>query len=138
MPLIQARKSAKKMEDQAHLERERILEQARLDAEAQVAEVKVRLEDLDLEVQERLEEADRSAKDLLSEARATASGIVREAQEIRQKAQTNWDNLEQEIADRRKKASEEIEETLVAARIVLRSEERRVGKECRSRWSPYH
>ena len=24
------------------------------------------------------------------------------------------------------------------ARSVLRSEERRVGKECRSRWSPYH
>src|SRR3712207_8329646 len=24
------------------------------------------------------------------------------------------------------------------ARDVLRSEERRVGKECRSRWSPYH
>ena len=24
------------------------------------------------------------------------------------------------------------------ATIVLRSEERRVGKECRSRWSPYH
>ena len=23
-------------------------------------------------------------------------------------------------------------------KIVLRSEERRVGKECRSRWSPYH
>ena len=23
-------------------------------------------------------------------------------------------------------------------RVVLRSEERRVGKECRSRWSPYH
>ena len=22
--------------------------------------------------------------------------------------------------------------------IVMRSEERRVGKECRSRWSPYH
>ena len=22
--------------------------------------------------------------------------------------------------------------------ILLRSEERRVGKECRSRWSPYH
>src|SRR3712207_7430970 len=26
----------------------------------------------------------------------------------------------------------------VAGREVLRSEERRVGKECRSRWSPYH
>ena len=23
-------------------------------------------------------------------------------------------------------------------RILVRSEERRVGKECRSRWSPYH
>ena len=26
----------------------------------------------------------------------------------------------------------------VAIRYVARSEERRVGKECRSRWSPYH
>ena len=24
------------------------------------------------------------------------------------------------------------------ARVITRSEERRVGKECRSRWSPYH
>ena len=32
-------------------------------------------------------------------------------------------------------------DAIVASReleIVLRSEERRVGKECRSRWSPYH
>jgi len=28
--------------------------------------------------------------------------------------------------------------TLVAAKTNYRSEERRVGKECRSRWSPYH
>ena len=27
---------------------------------------------------------------------------------------------------------------LAALAPVLRSEERRVGKECRSRWSPYH
>ena len=26
----------------------------------------------------------------------------------------------------------------IIGRIILRSEERRVGKECRSRWSPYH
>src|SRR6266508_6535998 len=26
----------------------------------------------------------------------------------------------------------------LAARLAVRSEERRVGKECRSRWSPYH
>ena len=25
-----------------------------------------------------------------------------------------------------------------AVQLVIRSEERRVGKECRSRWSPYH
>src|SRR3712207_8521090 len=27
---------------------------------------------------------------------------------------------------------------LIGATVVTRSEERRVGKECRSRWSPYH
>ena len=27
---------------------------------------------------------------------------------------------------------------LVAVVLAARSEERRVGKECRSRWSPYH
>ena len=26
----------------------------------------------------------------------------------------------------------------IALLIIIRSEERRVGKECRSRWSPYH
>ena len=25
-----------------------------------------------------------------------------------------------------------------SGKVLLRSEERRVGKECRSRWSPYH
>src|SRR5256886_5524923 len=29
-------------------------------------------------------------------------------------------------------------EGLAARRVAERSEERRVGKECRSRWSPYH
>ena len=28
--------------------------------------------------------------------------------------------------------------SLIAYRELTRSEERRVGKECRSRWSPYH
>ena len=33
----------------------------------------------------------------------------------------------------------QVQFTLTApAREILRSEERRVGKECRSRWSPYH
>ena len=29
-------------------------------------------------------------------------------------------------------------ERLVSCPVAVRSEERRVGKECRSRWSPYH
>ena len=29
-------------------------------------------------------------------------------------------------------------EDLDSTGLLLRSEERRVGKECRSRWSPYH
>ena len=32
----------------------------------------------------------------------------------------------------------DIENSVNVSRINIRSEERRVGKECRSRWSPYH
>ena len=32
----------------------------------------------------------------------------------------------------------ELKPDLVLMDITMRSEERRVGKECRSRWSPYH
>ena len=35
-------------------------------------------------------------------------------------------------------AIEEYLKPMVIGRNVRRSEERRVGKECRSRWSPYH
>ena len=31
-----------------------------------------------------------------------------------------------------------LEDEALEAELELRSEERRVGKECRSRWSPYH
>ena len=51
-----------------------------------------------------------------------------------------------QLADRAAKASKEIEqivlqiqsETSGVMTAMERSEERRVGKECRSRWSPYH
>ena len=36
------------------------------------------------------------------------------------------------------KMAEEMEADLVEISPNARSEERRVGKECRSRWSPYH
>ena len=41
------------------------------------------------------------------------------------------------FAERRKKNGDVIRVALKTAPL-LRSEERRVGKECRSRWSPYH
>ena len=42
-----------------------------------------------------------------------------------------------------KGTSEQIKDNLIGSgnntvNVTLRSEERRVGKECRSRWSPYH
>ena len=40
---------------------------------------------------------------------------------------------------RQSEAGEGLQENLkLLSRVLMRSEERRVGKECRSRWSPYH
>ena len=56
-------------------------------------------------------------------------------------------NLEQEVLEREgylvQRAYSGTEALLLLKEkkpdlILLRSEERRVGKECRSRWSPYH
>ena len=37
-----------------------------------------------------------------------------------------------------KQRPRELNKLIEIAKILCRSEERRVGKECRSRWSPYH
>ena len=50
---------------------------------------------------------------------------TRHWQEVRR---IGWSELE--------KTTEKVE--IKKAETLLRSEERRVGKECRSRWSPYH
>ena len=50
--------------------------------------------------------------------------------------------IENEVAllseDQSLKKRQEIIKEVDAKGIIARSEERRVGKECRSRWSPYH
>ena len=38
----------------------------------------------------------------------------------------------------RSRSKEEMDELVYRLLSLIRSEERRVGKECRSRWSPYH
>src|SRR2546421_2634815 len=50
-------------------------------------------------------------------------------------------SLERAIADaayRQQRAIEDGDRVVVGVNRFRRSEERRVGKECRSRWSPYH
>ena len=42
------------------------------------------------------------------------------------------------VSDKMDKTITVVVNTLTIDWVVTRSEERRVGKECRSRWSPYH
>ena len=58
---------------------------------------------------------------------------------IVEKAKTNWQNLDESQKKRLKRYYEGVKEVdAYKLRKLQRSEERRVGKECRSRWSPYH
>lgn len=118
--LIQARKSAKEMEEEARLQTEQILDQARQEAENRLAESESRLEKLEFEIKDRLDEANRSAEQILQEARAAASDILKEAQQVRQDTQKRWENLERDIAARKKEATEQVEEMLVSARMEAR------------------
>ena len=65
-------------------------------------------------------------------ALAKARGFVYPGSEIYGGLANTWDygNLGVELKNNVKKAWWQ--------KFIQRSEERRVGKECRSRWSPYH
>ena len=47
-------------------------------------------------------------------------------------------SLGQALAQFKKGLAESNDEARASDAVTPRSEERRVGKECRSRWSPYH
>ena len=49
-----------------------------------------------------------------------------------------WDTVAESYVRSRGKEPKPTVREEVRALSLLRSEERRVGKECRSRWSPYH
>ena len=48
------------------------------------------------------------------------------------------DNVKEEVSDNTTNAKEVYYDCSFTKTYRVRSEERRVGKECRSRWSPYH
>ena len=47
-------------------------------------------------------------------------------------------NYKTGTANKKKETAQTTENTKLKENTTERSEERRVGKECRSRWSPYH
>ena len=58
-----------------------------------------------------------------------------------QKVTKGQESLETLLLEKEFQLSQQVLTTLAArdeVQAALRSEERRVGKECRSRWSPYH
>ena len=70
----------------------------------------------------------------------TLEKIKKPSQEAMERCRQHWDSIAKPLHSLGK-----LEDALVRIagmtgneRIHLRSEERRVGKECRSRWSPYH
>ena len=52
--------------------------------------------------------------------------------------QVTTEDLEREKEIARHQLEQEGKPANIVEKILTRSEERRVGKECRSRWSPYH
>src|SRR3989454_12487768 len=88
--------------------------------------------------------SDMAALHLLEEVHSVGGGLelVQGAESLKKVGQRQRQFLLVEGADGMGKTTflEAIRRTLVQGEVevVERSEERRVGKECRSRWSPYH
>lgn len=118
--LIQARKAANDMEDQARAQTERILSDARADAEKCVAEANVKAKEIDGQVHARLDEAERSAAEIVARAKLSAEDMLKNSHDRRAEAEKRWESLEQELAIRRQEAEVQVEQTLAAARAEAR------------------
>ena len=80
-------------------------------------------------IAERRTEAEAETRQYLTSARMEAREIVRKAREEAERIRESTTKWREEYV-----AAAEA----TVATALCRSEERRVGKECRSRWSPYH
>src|SRR2546429_7031392 len=65
--------------------------------------------------------------DVMRDKGATEEGYINLSHQKAQRLRA-WDEIEKAYNEKKP----------IQATVVERSEERRVGKECRSRWSPYH
>ena len=143
--LIQARKGAKDMEEEARAQTEQILADARVEAEKCLSEANSKVEEItsqadttisnaektaaeivaeanaksreiDSQSHMQLDEAEKAAAEIIAKAKASAAGILQEAQDMRLETERRWADLEQDLSHRKKEASEQIEQTLASAR----------------------
>ena len=77
-----------------------------------------------------------TTKDYASQIAEKQESIVSLTAEIAS-ITTNIDTLKADLKEK-KNALKKAEKEVATLESKKRSEERRVGKECRSRWSPYH
>ena len=79
------------------------------------------------------DEQDRINKKKVDDDKMSNATTLDEMKNLLKESDAKTQQLEQRILDGEKKRVD-----VENSRTVDRSEERRVGKECRSRWSPYH
>ena len=111
--LIQARQSAKDMEEQAQAEKDKIIADAKAEAARIIAEADARVHAV-------VDEAERKSAGILSEARSSASEIVQTSRDKKALAEQSIAGIEQELALRRHEAETEAEDILAAARAESR------------------
>lgn len=111
--LIQARKSAKEIEEKAQEQTEKIIAEAREQAAKIISEA-------DGKVQARLDEADVKAQEVISRAKVSAEEMTQASQDRRAKADKGLAAIEQELESRRHEAEVKAEEILSSARTEAR------------------
>ena len=87
--------------------------------------------------EKRMKRIEDSLRDLWDNIKCTDIRIIGVPEEEEKKKGTEK-IFEQIIVENFPNMGKEIVNQVLEAQRVPRSEERRVGKECRSRWSPYH